>query len=53
MQSASVSRRAAGTSCRCPERDNIILALVLAANEGTVASEDVELAASDGERRSA
>ena len=38
---------------RCTERDNIILAFALAANEGNIASEDVELAASEGERQNA
>ena len=37
----------------CMERDYIILAFALAANEGNIAAEDLELAASDGERRDA
>jgi hypothetical protein len=37
----------------CTERDHIVLAFALAANEGNIAREDVELAASDGERQHA
>jgi|ERR1035437_2584001 hydroxypyruvate isomerase len=37
----------------CPERDHIILALALAANEGNIAAEDFKLAASEGERQDA
>jgi hypothetical protein len=37
----------------CSERDRIILAFALAANEGIIAAEDLELAASDGERQEA
>jgi hypothetical protein len=37
----------------CAERDHIILAFALAANEGNIAAEDLELAASDGERQAA
>ena len=37
----------------CTERDSIILAFALAANEGSIAAEDLELAASDGERQCA
>ena len=37
----------------CMERDHIILAFALAANEGNIAAEDFELAASDGERQHA
>jgi hypothetical protein len=37
----------------CTERDHIILAFALAANEKNIAAEDVELAASDGERQHA
>jgi hypothetical protein len=37
----------------CSKRDHIILAFALAANEGNLAAEDVELAISDGERQHA
>lgn len=37
----------------CTERDHIILAFALAANEGNIAAEDVELASSEGERQRA
>jgi hypothetical protein len=37
----------------CTERDNIILAFALAANEGNIAAEDAELAESEGERQDA
>ena len=37
----------------CTERDHIILAFALAANEGNIAAEEVEHAASDGERQNA
>ncbi len=37
----------------CTERDRIILAFALAANEGNIAAEDLELADSDGERQHA
>ena len=37
----------------CTERDHIILAFALAANEGNIASEELEDAASDGEREDA
>jgi hypothetical protein len=37
----------------CTERDHIILAFALAANEGNIAAEEVEQAASDGEREHA
>jgi hypothetical protein len=37
----------------CTERDHIVLAFALAANEGNIAAEDYELAASDGERQDA
>ena len=37
----------------CRERDYIILAFALAANEGNIAAEDLELAASDTERQDA
>jgi hypothetical protein len=37
----------------CTERDRIVLAFALAANEGNIAAEDVELASSDGERQNA
>lgn len=37
----------------CTERDQIILAFALAANEGNSAAEDLELAASEGERQHA
>lgn len=37
----------------CAERDRIILAFALAANERNIAAEDFELAASEGERRDA
>jgi hypothetical protein len=37
----------------CTERDHIILAFALAANEGNIAVEDLELAASDNERQNA
>ena len=37
----------------CTERDRIILAFALAANEGNIAAEDLEGAASDGERQEA
>jgi hypothetical protein len=37
----------------CTERDHIILAFALAANEGNIAAEDLELAASEGDRREA
>jgi hypothetical protein len=37
----------------CPERDTIILAFALAANEGNIATEDLEIASSDGERQEA
>ncbi len=37
----------------CTERDHIILAFALAANEGNIAAEDLELAASEGERQHA
>ena len=37
----------------CTERDNIILAFALAANEGNIAAEDVELAESEGDRQQA
>jgi hypothetical protein len=37
----------------CTERDRIVLAFALAANEGNIAAEDVEQAASDGERQHA
>ena len=37
----------------CRERDYIILAFALAANEGNIAAEDFELAASDTERQDA
>jgi hypothetical protein len=37
----------------CAERDHIILAFALAANEGNIAAEDLELAGSDGERQEA
>jgi hypothetical protein len=35
----------------CTERDHILLAFALAANEGNIAAEDLALAASDGERQ--
>jgi len=35
----------------CNERDRIVLAFALAANEGNIAAEDLELADSEGERR--
>jgi len=37
----------------CSERDHIILAFALAANEGNIAAEDFERAASDSERQEA
>jgi hypothetical protein len=37
----------------CTERDHIILAFALAANEGNIAAEEVEHAANDGERQHA
>jgi hypothetical protein len=37
----------------CAERDHIILAFALAANEGNIAAEDLEVAGSDGERQAA
>ena len=37
----------------CTERDHIVLAFALAANEGSIAAEDLELAASDDERQDA
>jgi hypothetical protein len=37
----------------CTERDHIILAFALAANEGNIAAEDFELAASERERQDA
>jgi hypothetical protein len=37
----------------CTERDHIILAFALAANEGNIAAEDLELAASERERQDA
>ena len=37
----------------CTERDHIVLAFALAANEGNIAAEDLEQAASDGERQEA
>ena len=37
----------------CTERDHIILAFALAANEGNIAAEEAEHAASDGDRQNA
>jgi len=37
----------------CAERDRIILAFALAANEGNIAAEDLEFAASEGARQDA
>ena len=37
----------------CRERDQIILAFALAANEGNIAAEDFELAANEPERQHA
>ena len=37
----------------CTERDQIILAFALAANEGNIAAEDLDLAVSDGDRQNA
>jgi hypothetical protein len=37
----------------CTERDSIILAFALAANEGNIAAEDLESAQSDGDRQDA
>ena len=37
----------------CTERDHIILAFALAANEGNIATEDVELAVSESDRQEA
>ena len=37
----------------CTERDHIMLAFALAANEGNIAAEEAERAASDGERQTA
>ena len=37
----------------CTERDRIMLAFALAANEKNIAAEDFEFAASDGERQDA
>ena len=37
----------------CTERDHIILAFALAANEGNIAAEDFELAAGERERQDA
>ena len=37
----------------CTERDLIVLAFALAANEGSIAAEDVELASSESDRQEA
>ena len=37
----------------CAERDHIVLAFALAANEGNIAAEDLERADSDGDRQDA
>jgi hypothetical protein len=37
----------------CEERDRLVLALAVAANEGKTASEDLERATTDGEREHA